>query len=98
MCSLDKIAACEISFLPLQSGDGNANVDKVIELIEQSGLEYNVGVMSTLVRGEKEKVFKLLEEIYAKMDEECKFVIAAKISNLGGCQKINRKIKRDSPF
>jgi uncharacterized protein YqgV (UPF0045/DUF77 family) len=94
MCSLDKIAACELSFLPLESSDSNAHVDKVIELIEQSGMEYNVGVMSTLVRGEKEKVFKLLEEIYAKMDEECKFVIAAKISNQCGCQKI----KRDSPF
>ena len=69
MCTLGKIAACEVSFLPIQSG-----------------LEYNVGAMSTLVRGEKDKLFKLLEEIYAKMDEECKFVITAKISNICGCE------------
>ena len=86
MCTLGKIAACEVSFLPIQSSGTNEHVNKVIELIEQSGLEYNVGAMSTLVRGEKDKLFKLLEEIYAKMDEECKFVITAKISNICGCE------------
>ncbi|NLY70798.1 MAG: hypothetical protein GX076_03840 [Clostridiales bacterium] len=86
MCTLGKIAACEISFLPIQSSNANADVNKVIELIEQSGLEYSVGAMSTLVRGQKDIVFNLLEEIYAKMDEECKFVITAKISNICGCE------------
>jgi uncharacterized protein YqgV (UPF0045/DUF77 family) len=85
MRTLGKVAACEISFLPMQSCDGASYVNKVIELIDKSGLEHNVGAMSTFVRGDKDKVFKLLKKIYTYMDEKCSFVITAKISNLCGC-------------
>ena len=38
MRTLGKVAACEISFLPMQSCDGASYVNKVIELIDKSGL------------------------------------------------------------
>lgn len=85
MCALGKVTACEISFLPMQGRDGIDHVDKAIELIKKSTLEYSVGAMSTFVRGDKDKVFRLLKKIYTDMDEKCGFVITAKISNICGC-------------
>jgi uncharacterized protein YqgV (UPF0045/DUF77 family) len=85
MRPLGKVAACEISFLPVESSDGIGHVNKVIELIKKSELEHSIGAMSTLVRGDRDKVFQLLKEIYANMDGKCSFVITAKISNICGC-------------
>lgn len=51
MCSVGKIAACELSFLPIQSKSYGDDVKQVIALIEESGLDHSVGVMSTLIRG-----------------------------------------------
>ena len=85
MRPLGQIAACEISFLPLESSSGNDHVSGAIELIKRSGLEHHAGPMSTFMRGDKDKVFQLLKEIYTDMDEKCSFVITVKISNICGC-------------
>lgn len=84
------VAACEISFIPMEGGGGSAPVHRVIELVRESGLEFTVGAMSTLVRGDRDKVFELLEDIYVVMDGECGFVIVAKISNVCGCRAPDR--------
>lgn len=39
-------------------------VDKVIELIQQSGLKHEVGAMSTTVEGDFEKVFELVKKCH----------------------------------
>ncbi|MFD3158471.1 MTH1187 family thiamine-binding protein [Haloimpatiens sp. FM7330] len=39
-------------------------VDKVIHYIEQSGLKYEIGAMSTTIEGEYEKVFDLIKTIH----------------------------------
>lgn len=85
MCTLGKVAACEISFIPMESSDAIDHVKKVINLIKTSELEHKIGAMSTLVRGDRNKIFQLLKEIYINMDGKCGFVITAKISNTCGC-------------
>ncbi len=86
MCPMEKIASCEISFLPVMSEDYLADIDKVLKIISSYELEYNIGILSTTVRGNKEKIFKILKEIYDTMDQITTFTIAIKISNICGCK------------
>lgn len=86
MRPMGKIAACEIAFVPVKTSGGTGHISQVVELIKKSGLEYRVGPMSTFVRGERDKIFALLEEIYATMEAKCDFVISARISNICGCK------------
>ena len=84
MCAMEKIASCQIAFTPVASGDYIDDVNKVLEIIYNSGLENEVGVLSTFVRGEKSKVLKLIAEIYEKMDNLTNFSMDIKISNICG--------------
>lgn len=86
MCPVGKIASCEISFLPVMSEDYLGDIDKVLELIKASDLEYNIGILSTTIRGNKEKIFNLIKEIYDKMDEVTTFTMDIKVSNICGCK------------
>lgn len=85
MCSLEKIASCQISFTPIESDDYIRDVKKVLEIINNSGLENEVGVLSTFVRGKKSMVLKLITEIYDAMDDVSGFSMDVKISNICGC-------------
>lgn len=87
MCPLEKIASCQISFTPIVSDNYIEDVNIVLDIINNSGLENNVGVLSTFVRGEKSKVLKLITNIYETMDSITKFSMGIKISNICGCGK-----------
>lgn len=79
------MTSLEISFLPIQSEDFIKDVDKVLDIIKQSGLEYKIGLMSTEIIGNYSELIELIKTIYEKMQDECKFEIVAKISNICGC-------------
>lgn len=85
MCPVEKIASCQIAFTPIVSDNYMEDVKKVLDIINNSGLENNVGVLSTFVRGEKSKVLKLITDIYENMDSITKFSMDIKISNICGC-------------
>lgn len=85
MCPMEKIASCEIAFIPIGSEDYISPIDKTLDIIKSYGLEYHVGLMSTTIRGDKDKIFKLISDIYNTMDEECKFTMDIKLSNICGC-------------
>lgn len=85
MCPMEKIASCQIAFTPIVSDNYIDDVKKVLEIINNSGLENEVGELSTFVRGEKTKVLKLIEDIYVTMDQVTKFSMDIKISNICGC-------------
>jgi uncharacterized protein YqgV (UPF0045/DUF77 family) len=85
MCPVEKIASCQITFTPIVSDDYMEDVKRVLDIIEDSGLENSVGVLSTFVRGEKCKVLKLISDIYEIMDSKTKFSMDIKISNICGC-------------
>ena len=72
MCPLEKIASCQISFTPMISKNYLSDIQKVIELITASGLEYDVGILSTTIRGNKDGIFMLLKDIYDTMAETCR--------------------------
>lgn len=85
MCPMEKIASCQIAFTPIVSDNYMDDVKKVLDIINNSGLENSVGVLSTFVRGEKSKVLKLITDIYENMDHVTKFSMDIKISNICGC-------------
>lgn len=85
MCAVEKVAACEVSFLPIVSENYSNDVKMVLDIIENSGLEFDAGEMSTLIRGSSEKIFALLSQIYNSLDDICSFSMVVKISNLCGC-------------
>ncbi|WP_459195855.1 YkoF family thiamine/hydroxymethylpyrimidine-binding protein [Wukongibacter baidiensis] len=84
---MEKIASCEISYIPIMSKDYIGDVDRVIDIIKSYGLECNVGILSTTIRGNKEKLFSLIKEIYDTMDDVSSFTMDIKISNICGCNK-----------
>ncbi|HHT63133.1 MAG: YkoF family thiamine/hydroxymethylpyrimidine-binding protein [Bacillota bacterium] len=86
MRPVEKIASCEISFIPIQSDDYIQDVNKVLDIIRLHQLEYSVGILSTTVRGESSKIISLIKDIYEKMDEVCHFTMDIRISNICGCK------------
>lgn len=85
MCAMEKIASCQISFISIMSEDHIDDVNRVIDIIKSYELEYNVGILSTTIRGNKERIFSLIKDIYDTMDNKAKFTIDVKISNICGC-------------
>ncbi|MFN2341524.1 MAG: YkoF family thiamine/hydroxymethylpyrimidine-binding protein [Halanaerobium sp.] len=80
------IISCQISFYPLNTKKVNEKVKKVINLIKASQLEYESNSLSTIIYGEADKVYSLLEEITIKMDQDnSEFSMSINISNSCGC-------------
>lgn len=61
------MAVCDISVIP-GGYEGNVYelVDKIIEVIKESGLNYKVCAMSTVVEGSAEELFKLAYNLHKK--------------------------------
>ena len=87
MCAMGKIASCQISFIPIGCIDYLKEIREVLDIIDKSGLDYNIGGMSTVVMGEKNGVLKLIADLYNAMDDVCDFTMDVKLSNLCGCGK-----------
>jgi uncharacterized protein YqgV (UPF0045/DUF77 family) len=88
---LEKVISAEMSFLVLGSLDYSAPVRQVLDLINASGLQYEVGPMSTFVTGEAQKILGLIGAIYEAMEGGNQFVLEVKLSNTCGCQVSGRR-------
>lgn len=91
MRGMGKIAACTVSFIPVQSSNYIADVNKVLDIIGSSGLQYVTGSFSTEIYGDASDICRLISLIYNEMDEGCSFVMDVRFSNVCGCQiqKVN---------
>ncbi|MDF2520516.1 MAG: hypothetical protein K0R84_1144 [Clostridia bacterium] len=87
MCSVEEIASCQLSFIPIQSESYLEDIDTVLHVITASGLEYNVGEMSTIIKGNKARILNLIDDIYERMSVKCSFVIDIRLSNTCGCAR-----------
>lgn len=87
MCTMGKIVSCEIAFIPIVSEDYITDVKKVLEIIKSYDVEYDIGILSTTIRGDKNKIHGLLVKIFNEMDEKCKFTMDIKLSNVCGCEQ-----------
>ena len=88
MCAVEKIAACQISFIPIGTDAYLGHIDRVLDIVREKGLESDVGYFSTVVRGERSKVLSLITDIYKAMDSIRDFTMDVKLSNVCGCKII----------
>lgn len=86
MCPMAEIASCQLSFIPIQTENYISDIDKVLGLIIDSGLEHSIGEMSTIVRGNKSEILNLISAIYDMMTDKCSFVMDIRLSNTCGCK------------
>lgn len=82
-----EIISCEISFIPIQSPNYIEEVEKVLEIIKLSGLQYEINVFSTIISGETEHILNLIGKIIEYSNKTTKFTLVVKISNTCGCNQ-----------
>jgi uncharacterized protein YqgV (UPF0045/DUF77 family) len=82
-----EIISCEMSFIPIASQNYIEDVENVLKVISQSGLEYQTNSFSTILTGTKEEILALIGEIIEKMYDNSKFTIVLKLSNICGCNR-----------
>ncbi|MCF6155541.1 MAG: MTH1187 family thiamine-binding protein [Candidatus Brocadia sp.] len=60
----------EISVVPIGKGiDLASYVAKIVEIIDESGLDYKLNAMGTVIEGESDRVFDLIKKCHNKMLE-----------------------------
>ncbi len=78
--------SCQITYFPLNTTGYLEEIDQVLELIKSYSVEYEIGILSTTIKGSKETVFKLIQDIYNVMDRrDYHFTINILLSNTCGC-------------
>jgi uncharacterized protein (TIGR00106 family) len=68
----------EFSVVPVGKGDSLAElVSKVVDIIDTSGMPYQLTAMGTIVEGEWNDVFELIKECHLKMRRHASRVITS---------------------
>lgn len=76
----------QIAYFPIDSQNYLNDIREVLNLIKSSGLEYNIGDMSTIIKGEPEKVMDLINNIHGRMSSGGRnYTMNIMISNICGC-------------
>lgn len=62
----------EFSMSPLGKGDSVSEyVARSLEIVEQSGLDYRLHAMGTILEGEWEQVFGVVKQCFERMSQDC---------------------------
>ena len=88
MCPVEKgnIVSCQLSFIPIGNEEYLDKIDEVLNLIKETGLEYNIGILSTTVRGDSKIVLDLIADINKSMSiAGCSYTMNIILSNTCGC-------------
>lgn len=89
MCQVEKehLVSCQISYFPIDSRNYLEEVDRVLEVIKESKLDYQVGDLASVVKGQADKVFKLLAAIDQEMSKNYyHYTMSILLSNICGCE------------
>ena len=100
----------EFSMSPLAKGESvGLYVARSVEIIADSGLDYRLHAMGTIIEGELPELLKVLEKCFAAMAEDCdRITCTAKFDYRKGHegrleskvasvqQKLDRKLKTDN--
>ena len=79
------VISCQLSLYPLGLENYLSPIDDVLTLIRNSGLDFEIGEMSTRIIGPSAQVFSLIQCITVRMDETgCKYAMPLTISNVCG--------------
>ncbi len=87
----------ELSVFPLDKGDSGLSryVAESIKIIQQSGLDYEIHAMGTLIEGPSDKVFEVIKRCHDNMASQCVRVVTnVKIDDRRGAEgSIKRKVE-----
>lgn len=62
----------EFSMYPMDKGESlSPYVARSLEIIEESGLEYRLTPMGTVLEGEWDEVFEVVRRCFQRMSEDC---------------------------
>ena len=62
----------EFSMLPLGKGESvSEHVARSLEIVEQSGLDYRLHAMGTILEGEWDEVFGVVKKCFERMSQDC---------------------------
>ncbi|MFP4480685.1 MAG: MTH1187 family thiamine-binding protein [Desulfohalobiaceae bacterium] len=68
-------ALAELSIFPLDKGVSlGPYVARVLKVIQNSGLEYELGPMGTCLQGEFEQVMQTVKDCYQELEQDCQRV------------------------
>lgn len=90
MCSMEKgsIVSCQIAYFPIDSEKYLDEIKEMLNLIKSSGLDYAIGTMSTVIKGEADKVFNLIRNIHEQMSfKNYSYTMNIMLSNICGCKR-----------
>lgn len=67
----------EFSMYPLDKGESlSPYVARSMEIIAQSGLEYRMNPMGTVIEGEWDQVFDVVRQCFERMSQDCNRIAA----------------------
>ena len=85
MPTMEKIVSCQISYTPMGVEDISERVEKILQVVKNSSLEYKVSSFATEVKGTETKIFSLIRKVYDAAIVEGHFILDIKISDICGC-------------
>jgi uncharacterized protein YqgV (UPF0045/DUF77 family) len=85
MCTVqeEQLISCQLNFVPLGDHNYHTTIENVLEIIRAEQLDYDVGEISTVIRGTPTRVFSLLKTI-ASASKDSQYVMNILISNTCG--------------
>jgi len=82
---VEKMSCAQISFAPLGTEDIESPVNEVLEIIGSSGMEHEIGAMSTIIWGSPGDLSAMIEKIQTRMNGKTNYIMDIRISNTCGC-------------
>ncbi len=88
-CSVkENLVSCQIAYYPIGSAEYLDEIDDVLQVIKNTGLEYSMNEMSTTVKGEASKVIGMIVDLQREMTQKgYEFTMNILLSNVCGCKK-----------
>jgi uncharacterized protein YqgV (UPF0045/DUF77 family) len=71
----------QVSLYPLSSADLSPAIDEALRILREHGLDVEIGMMSSLVRGEETAVFAALQSAFSQVAGQGPVVMVATFSN-----------------
>ena len=93
---MEKDTLLLFSMTPLDKGESvSSYVSRSLDIIDKSGLEYQISPMGTVVEGSWEEVIKVMTDCFEKMSSDCsRITVSAKFDfRKGKTGRIAGKIK-----
>lgn len=60
---------CQLTYLPFDTEDVKEEVNDIIDFFDEYDVECHTGDLSTLLEGDRDKIMRLVSDLYTEMDD-----------------------------